>query len=255
MLRNLEKGKVHVEAEQDRAVVGPPHYPWHVGRIHELAGSDSDGWNGGQEIKQVRDAVGKDRRRPEWPIGHDEEGQNQERAVLAPLEGHVSRVGDRQGRDADDVRVHGATEEDWGVRNLDFIVPQDLLVGPQKGHRHFVDEPLPRSTLLALRTLRACERKAIGKDMPHVRYGVFVLAAPDTIQDTQERGERHDIRDDHNQQPMEGEWFPASLLDPPAWESQRLKSYDSGHTVDAIDLTEGCGRKCEAGTCRLASKV
>src|SRR5437764_9270418 len=72
MLRSLEKGKVHVEAEQDRADVGPPHYSWHLGRIHELAGSDSYGWNGGQEIKKVRDAVGKYRSRPEWPIGHNE---------------------------------------------------------------------------------------------------------------------------------------------------------------------------------------
>jgi insertion element IS1 protein InsB len=65
MLRNLEKGKVHVEAEQDRADVDPPHYSRHLGRIHELAGSDSYGWNGGQEIKKVQDAVGKYRSRPE----------------------------------------------------------------------------------------------------------------------------------------------------------------------------------------------
>src|SRR5437764_14824842 len=91
--------------------------------------------------------------------------------------------------------------------------------------------------------------------MPNVLHGVFVIAAPDTIQDTKERGDRHNIHHDHNQQPMEVYWFPASLLDPPACESQRLKSYDSGNAVDAIDLTEGCGRKCEAGKCRLSSKV
>ena len=52
-----------------------------------------------------------------------------------------------------------APEEDGGARGLEFIIHQYIVVGPQIGHRHFVDKPLPGVALFLLWTLRRVSAK------------------------------------------------------------------------------------------------